>query len=322
MTNKTSVWIDTDPGNDDMMAVLLLAQNPLVEILGVSTVFGNASLEKVTRNAKFILNLANRNDIPLFAGAERPLVRNQICADIHGESGLDGVTLVEEEPVIVGEAQEAMIKAIENAEEPITILALGPLTNIATLFTARPDLVNRIRRLVIMGGAIAVPGNKNRVAEFNVFCDPEAAEIVFNTVIPKTLIPLDPCTNVVLTDQDIASLPDGTVGSTLKRALKPYIENICTFEGVQGALMYDPIAAYFLLNPSAFTTEPMDVRVETSSQELTYGMTVAERRFIAPRTLNMDVVTNVDAKQFIAAFVGAIFLYKSPFFPYISSALE
>ncbi len=307
MTNKpTSVWIDTDPGNDDMMAILLLAQNSLVNILGVSTVFGNASLPKVTRNAKFILDLAKRNNIPLFAGAEQPLVRDQICADIHGESGLDGVTLVEEDFVVADKAQEAIIKALEDAEEPITILALGPLTNIAKLFTARPDLISRVQRLVIMGGAIEVPGNKNRVAEFNVFCDPEAAEIVFNTIIPKTLIPLDPCTSVVLTDQDIASLPNGTVGTTLKRILKPYIENICIFEGVQGALMYDPIAAYFLLNPAAFTTVPMDVRVETSSKGLTYGMTVAERRIIAERVFNMDVVTEVNAKQFISAFIEAI----------------
>jgi len=153
---------------------------------------------------------------------------------------------------------------------------------------------------VIMGGAIAVPGNKNRVAEFNVFCDPEAAEIVFDTVIPKTLVPLDPCTAVVLTDQDVASLPHGTVGTTLKRALKPYVENICAFEGITGALMYDPIAAYFLLDPNAFETTPMDVRVETSSKGLTYGMTVAER------TINMDVVIKVDAKRFVLAFLEAI----------------
>ncbi|HCC83863.1 TPA: nucleoside hydrolase [Candidatus Uhrbacteria bacterium] len=307
MINKpTSVWIDTDPGNDDMMAILLLAQNSLVNILGVSTVFGNTSLPKVTRNAKFILDLAKRNDIPLFAGAEQPLIRDQICADIHGESGLDGVTLVEEDLMVADKAQEAIIKALEDAEEPITILALGPLTNIAKLFTTRPDLISRVQRLVIMGGAITVPGNKNRVAEFNVFCDPEAAESVFNTIIPKTLIPLDPCTSVVLTDRDIASLPNRTVGTTLKRILKPYIENICIFEGVQGALMYDPIAAYYLLNPAAFTTVPMDVRVETSSKGLTYGMTVAERRIIAERVFNMDVVTEVDAKQFISAFLAAI----------------
>ncbi len=307
MTNKkTSVWIDTDPGHDDAMAILLLAQNPLVEILGISTVFGNASLPKVTRNARYILDLANRNDIPLFAGAEQPLFRDQIYANIHGESGFDGVALIEATPVTVDEAQSAMITAIKNANAPLTILALGPLTNIAKLFTARPDLVKRVQRLIIMGGAIAVPGNKNRVAEFNVFCDPEAAEIVFNTIIPKTLIPLDPCTPVVLTDQNIASLPNGTVGTTLKRALASYVKNIDTFEGIHGALMYDPIAAYFLLNPSAFETQPMDVRVETTSKGLTYGMTIAERRTIAERTLNMDVVTKVDEKRFVLAFLEAI----------------
>lgn len=303
---QTPLWIDTDPGHDDAMAILLLAKDSRVDIVGVSTVAGNATLPHTTRNATFILALAGRTDVPVYAGAALPLVREPITADVHGVSGFDGVDLPPASAVTPDEALPAIIQALETSTKPITILALGPLTNIAKVLIQRPDLSNRIRRIVIMGGAISVPGNKSRVAEFNVFCDPEAASIVFNASVPKTLVPLDPCNDVVLTDNDIAALSSGPVGSVLKRALRPYVENLSTFEGVRGALMYDPIAAYVVLNPQAFTTIPMDVRVETTSKALTYGMTVAERRAVANRKENMDVVTAVDSDTFIRAFITSI----------------
>ena len=304
--NKIRLWIDTDPGHDDVMALLMLVPDPRIEIVGVSTVFGNASLPQVTRNARFILQAANRSDIPIYAGADKPLVRDQIKADVHGESGFDGVIMKMSEEVIVDEAQDKLAQAILASPQPITILALGPLTNIAKLFSNRPDLVDKVEKIVMMGGAISVPGNKSRVAEFNIFCDPEAAEIVFNLPIEKILVPLDPCNQIVLTETDINNLSAGKIGKILKRALKPYVENICIFEGVKGALMYDPIAAYVLLEPDAFKMELMDVRVETLSKGLTYGMTVAERRAVAPREENMKVVTEVDRQRFVDDFALAI----------------
>lgn len=288
------------------MALLLLAQDPRVDIVGVSTVAGNAGLPEVTRNATFILTLAGRGDIPVYAGADTPLFRDPVKADVHGHSGLDGVVLPVAGAVTIDEAQEALARAIEESESPLTILTLGALTNIAKLFRSRPDLIDRVAHVVMMGGAIAVMGNKSRVAEFNIFCDPEAAEIVFNASVKKTLVPLDPCNEVILTDADIAALPQGIIGSMLKQALKPYVENIRTFDGMYGALMYDPIAAYVLIDPDAFEMEAMDVRVETASKGLTYGMTVAERRAVVTREKNMDVVTRVDAAKFIQAFLGAI----------------
>lgn len=306
LKNKIKLWVDCDPGHDDVMALLMLINDPRIEIVGISTVFGNASLPQVTRNARFILQAANRRDIPIYTGADQPLVRNQIKANIHGESGFDGVTMQTSQEVTIDEAQGKLVEAIEGSSEPLTILALGPLTNIAKLFSSRPDLVDRIARLVVMGGAIAVPGNKSRVAEFNIFCDPEAAEIAFNLPIEKILVPLDPCNQIVLTEMDINNLSAGKIGQILKRALKPYVENICIFEGVKGALMYDPIAAYVLLEPDAFKMESMDVRVETSSKGLTYGMTVAERRAVASRNENMKVVTEVDRQRFVDDFTLAI----------------
>lgn len=288
------------------MALLLLAGDPRVQIVGVSTVAGNVPLEQTTRNARFILDTAGCSDIPVYAGCAVPLVREQVLADIHGASGLDGLGLPLATSVNTGEAISAIARALEQSSEPLTILALGPLTNIACLLERFPQSMAKIERLVIMGGAIAVPGNKSRVAEFNVFCDPEAAKVVFDAPIAKTLIPLDPCGEIVLREEDIARFSDGPIGTMLRQMLVPYVENICRFEGVKGALMYDPIAAFILLEPEAFTVVPMDVRVETCRNAITYGMTVAERRAVADRVINVDVVTAVDGQRFIDAFVRAM----------------
>lgn len=309
MSNPIPLWIDTDPGHDDAMALLLLAKNPTVNILGVSTVAGNVPLPEATRNARFMLRAAGRNDVCVYAGKDRPLVRDQVLADVHGATGLDGLVLEPASPPRVHEALPQLAAVLTRATEPVTILALGPLTNIAYLLTEAPQLASAIAQIVIMGGAIAAPGNKSRVAEFNIFCDPEAAAIVFDFPVPKTLVPLDPCNNVILVERDITRFADNRVGTMLRQMLKPYIENICRFEGVRGALMYDPIAAFFLLEPNAFTVMPMDVRVEVCAEGLTYGMTVAERRALAKVEINMNVVTALDGERFIDRFIHAMNTY-------------
>ncbi len=306
MTTPKRLWIDTDPGHDDAMALLLLAQDPRIEIIGVSTVAGNVPIEQTTRNARFILNAAGRSDIPVYAGYGAPLVRDQIIADVHGETGLDGLALDTIVAVNSEEALPALERALTESQEPLTILALGPLTNLARLIQRAPQLIDRIESLVIMGGAIAVPGNKSRVAEFNIFCDPEAAKIVFDAPVKKILVPLDPCNDIVLQEDDIARFSDNPIGTMLRQMLVPYIENICRFEGVKGALMYDPIAAYFLLEPDAFGITPMDVKIETNSEAITYGMTVAERRVVADKNININVVTTIDGKRFIDTFIQTI----------------
>ena len=307
MTNSSKIIIDTDPGHDDAMALLMLFAVPRIGISAITTVAGNSSIENINRNAKYILSLAKKENVPLYTGAGKPIARDLIKANVHGTSGLDG-SGVEDLPLgpVKDEASDKIIEIVRQNSGEITLLTLGPLTNIAKAFLEDPSLPKIVKRIVMMGGAIAVPGNKNRVAEFNFFVDPEAAKIVFESEAEKVLIPLDACNDVVLPESAIKKISkSGLIGKTLSKMLIPYIENIKKFEGMMGALMYDPLAAYYLVNPEAFQLEMMDIRIETKG-EYTFGMSVAERRVVAPKIPNVKVAVKIDGKEFINDFVDSI----------------
>lgn len=302
------IIIDTDPGHDDAMALLMLLAVPEIEILAITTVAGNTTIENATRNAKYILGLAKKEDIPLFAGSVKPIERDLITAKVHGASGLDGsgAELLSIEKT-TEQATDKIIEIVKQNPGEITLLTLGPLTNVAKAFLKDPSLSRMIKRIVMMGGAIAVPGNKNRVAEFNFFVDPEAAKIVFDSEIEKVLVPLDACNDIILPEQSIKEIGEkaGDIGKVLSNMLVPYVENIKKYDNMAGALMYDPLAAYYLINPSAFQLEEMDVKIETKG-EYTFGMSVAERRVGALKNPNTKVAIKIDGQKFINDFVGLI----------------
>lgn len=303
---KLKLIIDTDPGHDDAMAILMMLASSKYEFLAVTTVAGNSTVENTTRNAKFILDLARCNDIPVYSGAAAPLARPLIRADVHGKTGLDGSDgKIPETKVLTGNACDKIAQLIKQNPDEITILALGPLTNIAEVILRYPQLIRKVKKLVIMGGAISVPGNKSRVAEFNFFVDPEAAKIVLEADVPKVLVPLDPCNDILMQEAEINQFGDGRVGTALFRMLQPYIKNIAKFEGVMGAMMYDPLAAYYLLDESAFEITPMDIVIETKG-EFTAGMSVVEKRILAMRNNNIKVVTKIDGKKFLLSFISSI----------------
>lgn len=307
MTNKTiKLIIDTDPGHDDAMAILMLLASKNIEILAITTVAGNSSIKNTTINAQYILNLANQTSIPVYSGAAKPLKRKLIQADVHGASGLDGSenNKVKYKNNCASTTSE-IIKLIEKYPQEITILTLGPLTNIAKVLKQNPKLALKTNKIVVMGGAINVPGNKSRTAEFNFFVDPEAAKIVMEAKVAKILVPLDACNNILMNENDIEKFSSGKIGQALSKMLKPYIENIAKFEGVNGAMMYDPLAAYFLVNPAAFITKMMDIVIETKG-EFTSGMSVAEQRIVADNRPNVNVVTKINAKAFITDFIKSI----------------
>lgn len=308
ISNHQKIIIDTDPGHDDAMAVLMMLASPQIEVLAITTVAGNSTIENTTRNARYILNLAKRDDIPLFAGAEKPLERSLIQANVHGKSGLDGsgAELLNAEKT-QDTASDKIIEIVKQNPAEIILLTLGPLTNIAKAFLKSPSLPSIIKKIVVMGGAITAPGNKSRAAEFNFFVDPEAAKIVLESEVEKILVPLDACNDIVLPQKEIQGLKEsGSVGRELSRMLVPYIENIKKFDAMTGALMYDPLAAYYLINSAAFGFEEMDVVVETKG-EYTFGMSVAERRPGALKKTNVKVAVKIDRQKFIDDFVGAIF---------------
>lgn len=297
------IIIDTDPGHDDALAIMLLEKSGIFDIKAITTVAGNSTIQNTTNNARYILDLI-KSDTPIYSGAERPLKRDLIKAVVHGEGGLAGAEIKKQEK-LTGNASEKIIEIVHANPNKISILAIAPETNIAEAFIKDSELPSLIKEIVIMGGAISVPGNKNRVGEFNIFVDPDAADIIFSANVKKTLIPLDVCNEVFFSINDFEKLEGSPFYEPIKNMMGFYIEGIQTFEKTSGALMYDPLAAYYLINPEAFKTTPMDIKIETQS-ELTRGMTVADKRTWGEKKYNIDVVTFVDKEAFSKDFFSIL----------------
>ncbi len=300
---KQKIIIDTDPGYDDALAIMLAEKSRLFDILAITTVAGNSTIQNTTNNARFVLNLIE-SKTKLWSGANAPLKRKLIKANVHGKNGLDGATINKEEK-LTNNAVNKIIENIINNPNEVTILMLGPLTNIAQAFVKEPSIIPLIKEIIIMGGAINVPGNKNRVAEFNIFVDPDAADIVFQADIKKTLIPLDVCNNIFFTLIDFRRLNDSNLYEIIYEMMKKYIDNIYMFEKIRGAIMYDPVAAYYLINSQAFATVEMDIQIETRGK-LTRGMTVVDKRVGEGKNKNVSVVQSVDKEKFKEDFFNIL----------------
>lgn len=300
---KKKIIIDTDPGHDDALAIMLLEKSERFKIEAITTVCGNSTIENVTNNARFILDLIG-SQTPIYIGERKPLKRKLIKAVVHGESGMDGADIVKK---LIGknDAIGKIIEIVRDNRGQISILLLGPETNLAKAFLRDPKLPQLVKELVIMGGAINVPGNKNRVAEFNIFVDPEAADIVFRAPVKKTLVPLDLCNDIYLNLEDFKILEKTLFYPQIISMMKEYIKGIATFEKEKKAFMYDPLAAYYLLNKKAFVTEKMDIRIETAG-ELTRGMTVTEKRKWGGKEFNIQVATHMDRATFVKDFFEII----------------
>ena len=218
---------------------------------------------------------------------------------MHGESGLDGID-PKNESNLTNDAVDKIIKIVKENEN-ITLVTLGPLTNIARAIEKDNDAMKRVKQIVIMGGAIKVPGNKSRVAEFNIFVDPDAANIVFNFPVKKFLIPLDACNHVQLQLEDFEKLNGTNLYEPIMAMMKPYIENIFKDEGIKAALMYDPLTVYYLFNPDVCKVKEYDIKIETKG-ELTRGMTVTELRNTSKK-YNINVVEEIDEESFKKDFI-------------------
>lgn len=296
---KSKVIIDTDPGKDDALAILMLARSKNVDLLAVTTVAGNSSIENTTNNARYILDLVNHH-APIYSGAAKPLEKELIKGNVHGSNGLSGVSVTKTEP-LSNNAPEQIHKIVERYPNQVTIIAIGPLTNIADLLTHHPDSSKLIKELIIMGGAISVPGNKGPVSEFNFYLDPTAAKIVLDSGIKITLVPLDICNVTPIFLPEFERLKNSDLYKPIINMMTPYIKAIKTFEGQNGALVYDALAAGFLLKPNIYTTIPMDIRVETKG-EITEGMSVADLRTWGEKNINVNVVINLNRREFLNLF--------------------
>jgi pyrimidine-specific ribonucleoside hydrolase len=301
---STPIVIDCDPGHDDAIAILLALASPEVELRGITTVAGNQTLEKTTRNALKVLELAGRTDIPVAAGAERPLKRTlRVAAHVHGESGLDGPDLPEPatQP-IEGHAADVLADLLKPG---VVLVPTGPLTNVALLFERHPDVKERLERIVWMGGAIG-EGNVTPAAEFNAFVDPEAAATVFGSGIPVTMIGLD-ITHKALFTRAHADRLRGT-GRT-GRAVAELSDFFQRFHesryGFDGSPIHDALAVAEVIDPSLVTLLECNVEIETAS-EYCDGRTVVDRWLVTDRPKNARVGIDVDAHRFLELLVERI----------------
>lgn len=308
MTDMTStvtprpIILDCDPGHDDAIAMIMALASPELEVLAVTTSAGNQTPEKTLRNALRILTLLGRTDIPVAGGAPKPLKRELIIADnVHGETGLDGPDLPEPAfaPVEL-KAWELMAQQINACDRPVTLVPTGPLTNIATLLLAYPELKSRIERIVLMGGAAGV-GNWTPAAEFNIFVDPEAADIVFSSGIPLTMCGLDVTHAAQIMDEDVARMR--VIDNPVAQCVADLLEFFVIYHrdpkwGFDGAPLHDPCTIAWLLKPEMFTGQDCYVAIETLS-ELTAGMTVVDRYNLTGKPANTHVLFDVNRQQFV-----------------------
>lgn len=307
MPERRSIIIDTDPGQDDAVALLLAMASPELDILGITAVAGNVPLALTAANACKICELAGRPDMPVYAGADTPLVRPLVTAEyVHGRSGLDGPDLPQ--PRMALQQQHAVDFMVETimAREPgdVTLCALGPLTNLALALQQQPAIAPRIAEIVLMGGGLFEGGNVTPAAEFNIYVDPEAADIVFNCGAPITVMPLD-VTHKALTSRDrveafrALATPVGKATAELLDFFERYDESKY---GTEGAPLHDPNVIVWLLEPGIYEGRSINVAVETAS-ELTRGMTVADWWRVSDRPANCFYVRALDDARFFELLV-------------------
>lgn len=295
------IIIDTDPGQDDAVAILLALASPELEVLGLTVVAGNVPLPHTQRNALMLAELAGRTDLPVIAGCDAPLSRPLVTAEhVHGKTGLDGVDLPEPTMALTpGHAVDFIIETLRR--EPagtVTLVPIGPLTNIATAFQKAPDIIPRVQEIVLMGGAYFEVGNITPTAEFNIYVDPEAAAIVFDSGVRLVVMPLD-VTHKVLTSRDwVAKIQAlGPVG----KAVASWTDFFERFDrekyGSEGAPLHDPCTIAWLLAPQIFSGREINVVIETAGQYTT-GMTVADWWRVTDRKPNALFIRDVDAGAF------------------------
>ena len=301
--NPRKLIIDCDPGQDDAVALLLAMASPdEFELLGITTVAGNVPLAKTARNARIICDLAGRDDVPVFAGCDRPMRRELITAEnIHGKEGIDGMKVVPPETEIdTRHAVDFIADTLLDAEpESITLVPTGPLTNIAAAIRRSPAMLEGVQEIVLMGGAMREGGNRSPSAEFNILVDPDAADIVFNCGRPVTAMGLDVTHQVLSTPERVARIR--ALGNPVAQAVAGMLGFFERFDTAKyesdGAPLHDPCTIAYLLEPALFEGKLVNISVECES-ELTLGHTAVDFWQVTDRPINARWVYSVDADGF------------------------
>lgn len=305
---RKKIILDCDPGHDDAIAILLAARHPDIELLAITTVAGNQSVEKTAYNALRVCSLANIRDVPIARGMERPLVREaRHAADIHGESGLDGPDIPEPSLSLASQhAVDLIIEVLLQSAGDVTVVATGPLTNVAAAIRLEPAIVPKIQAISLMGGAISL-GNVTPSAEFNIWVDPEAAAIVFGCGRPITMVPLEVTHQALATEDIIKRLRDtgGVVPKFAADLLVYFAESYRQVFGFSAPPLHDPCAVAAVIEPDIIYAQNMYVAIETLG-ELTVGRTVCDAYGKLGRAANARVGYGLQVDHFWNMLISAL----------------
>lgn len=306
------IILDCDPGHDDAIAMVLALASPELDVKAITASAGNQTPDKTLRNVLRMLTLLGRQDIPVAGGARKPLMRELIIAEnVHGESGLDGPALPE--PDFTPQActaVELMAKTLRESPQPVTIVATGPQTNVALLLNSHPELHDKIARIVLMGGAMVL-GNWQPAAEFNIYVDPEAAEIIFQSGIPVVMAGLDVTHRAQIHGLDIERFRQ--VGNPVATIVAELLDFFMEYHkdakwGFTGAPLHDPCTIAWLLKPELFTSVERWVGVETQGK-YTQGMTVVDYYFLTGKQPNTTVLLDIDRERFVDLLAERLAFY-------------
>ena len=311
--NTQPVILDTDPGVDDALAIMLALGSPELDVIGICTVSGNVPLKTGTRNAQGLLQLLDRTDIPVFAGAYQPLKRDPVFAtEVHGKSGMGQAVLPEPSQEVKGDAVDFLVQTLSDQPGEIAIIAVGPLTNLALAEQRQPGTLQKARQVIVMGGAIVETGNSTPVAEFNFYADPHAAHTVVHSGAALLLVPLDATRQVILSESDIENqiAPLKTVASQF---VVDATQNVLALYRQIGrepiVYLHDPLAVGAAIAPELLRAETLYIDIETSG-DLTLGQVVTDRRSLpSPYRLGKPVncAMHVNAEAFLSLFLTRVF---------------
>ncbi|WP_226655066.1 nucleoside hydrolase [Pseudalkalibacillus hwajinpoensis] len=307
MSEKRKVILDCDPGHDDAISIILAASSDRIQIEGITTVAGNVEVEKTTLNALKVCDLLGL-DVPVARGAEQPLVKvREFAPDIHGDSGLDGPQLPEvpKKQVIDQHAVDFIIERVMASDGEITLVPTGPLTNIALALQKEPAIVEKIQEIVLMGGGTF--GNWTPTAEFNIYVDAEAAEMVFNSGVPVTMFGLDVTHQAITTPAILDRI--ASIGSPISEfvgeLLAYFTQTYKDIFGFEGAPIHDACTVAYLIDESIFEFETVRVDIETKG-EFTYGTTCVDHLHVTGREPNVKFANGIDQEKFWGLLLSAL----------------
>lgn len=296
---RQRILLDCDPGHDDAVAIMLAANSPQLELLGVTVVAGNQTLEKTQRNACRVLQWIGAEQIPVYAGCGRPMVRDKVIApDIHGETGLDGPVFPPLRKAVEPEhAVSFLIRTLSASDGRITVVTTGPMTNLAMALRLEPRIAGKIRRIVLMGGSYT-NGNVTPAAEFNIFADAEAAHVCFTAGVPLTMIGLDVTRRVLCTPDVVARME--RLDTCASRLFVALMGHFCRTQkevfGWEGGPLHDPVTIASLIDPALLTLQPMNAQIERCGAS--YGRTNCDAFDYLHLPHNADVAVDIDAARF------------------------